>query len=85
MLLEVVARRLGDYCEVRGVLPEEESGFRPGCATTDMMFLVLRRRNWNGRQGDHLFSVSSTFRRRTTLLIALFCGRSLLALVFTHI
>ena len=42
VLLKVVARRLGAYCEVKGLLPEEQCGFRPNRSTTDMMFVVLR-------------------------------------------
>ena len=42
MLLKIVARRLSDYCERVGILPEEQSGFRPNCSTTDMMFVIRR-------------------------------------------
>ena len=30
------------YCEAKGLLPEEQCGFRPDRSTTDMMFLVRR-------------------------------------------
>ena len=36
------ARRLSAYCEVKGLLPEEQCGFRPDRSTTDMMFVVRR-------------------------------------------
>ena len=38
--LKVVARRLSAYCEAKGLLPEEQCGFRPDRSTIDMMFLV---------------------------------------------
>ena len=42
VLLEVVARRLGAYCEAKGLLPEEQCRFRPDRSTTDMMFEIRR-------------------------------------------
>ena len=42
VLLKLVATRLGDYCEREGILPEEQSGFRPNRSTVDMMFVVRR-------------------------------------------
>ena len=42
VLLKVVARRLSAYCEAKGLLPEEQCGFRPDRSTTDMMFVVCR-------------------------------------------
>ena len=42
ILLKIIARRLSEYCERVGILPEEQSGFRPNRSTTDMM-LVIRR------------------------------------------
>ena len=42
VLLKIVANRLGDFCEEAGILPEEQSGFRPQRSTTDMMFVVRR-------------------------------------------
>ena len=41
-LVKIISRRLSDYCERVGILPEEQRGFRPNCSTTDMM-LVIRR------------------------------------------
>ena len=41
-LLKVVARRLSAYCEAKGMLPEDQCGFRPDRSTTDMMFVVRR-------------------------------------------
>ena len=49
VLLKVVARRLGDCCETKGLLPEEQCGFRPDRLTTDMMF-VFRRLQEIGRK-----------------------------------
>ena len=42
VLLKVVTRRLSAYCEAKGLLPEEQCGFRPNRSTTDMMFVVRR-------------------------------------------
>ena len=42
VLLKVVARRLSAYCEAKGLLPEEQCGFRPHRSTMDMMFVVRR-------------------------------------------
>ena len=41
-LLEIIARCLSEYCERVGILPEEQSGFRPKGSTTDMMFVIRR-------------------------------------------
>ena len=40
VLLKIIARRLSDYCERLGTLPEEQCGFRPNRSTTDMMFVI---------------------------------------------
>ena len=42
ILLKIIARRLGEYCERVGILPEEQSGFRPNRFTTNMMFVIRR-------------------------------------------
>ena len=42
ILLKIIARRLSDYCDRLGILPEEQSGFRPNRSTTDMMFVIRR-------------------------------------------
>ena len=42
ILPKIIARRLSEYCERVGILPEEQSGFRPNCSTTDMMFMIRR-------------------------------------------
>ena len=42
ILLKTIARRLSDYSERLGVLPEEQSCFRPNRSTTDMMFVIRR-------------------------------------------
>ena len=40
ILLKIIARRLSEYCERVGILPEGQSGFRPNCSTIDMMFVI---------------------------------------------
>ena len=42
ILLKIIARRFSEYCERVGMLPEEQSGFRPNSSTTDMMFVARR-------------------------------------------
>ena len=42
VLLKMVARRLSDYCEAKGLLPEDQCGFRPDRSNTDLMFVVHR-------------------------------------------
>ena len=42
ILLKIIARRLSEYCERVGILPEEQSGYRPNRSTTDMMFVIRR-------------------------------------------
>ena len=42
ILLKIIARHLREYCERVGILPEEQSGFRPNRSTTNMMFVVCR-------------------------------------------
>ena len=42
ILLKIIARRLSEYCERVGILPEEYSGFRPNRSTTGMMFVIRR-------------------------------------------
>ena len=42
ILLKIIARHLSEYCERVGILPEEQSGFRPKRSTTDMIFVICR-------------------------------------------
>ena len=42
ILLKIIARRLSAYCERVGILPEEQSGFRPNRSTTDIIFVIRR-------------------------------------------
>ena len=53
--LKVVARRLSAYCEAKGLLPEEQCGFRPNRSTTDMMFVVRRLQEIGRKAGVSLF------------------------------
>ena len=55
VLLKVVARRLSAYCEAKGLLPEEQCGFRPNRSTTDMMFVVRRLQEIWRKAGVSLF------------------------------
>ena len=54
VLLKVVARRLSAYCEAKGLLPEEQCGFRPNRSTTDMMFVVRRLQKIGRKAGVSL-------------------------------
>ena len=51
----MVARRLSAYCEAKGLLPEEQGGFRPNRSTTDMMFVVRRLQEIGRKAGVPLF------------------------------
>ena len=42
ILVKIIAGRLNEYGERVRILPEEQSGFRPSCSTTDMMFVIRR-------------------------------------------
>ena len=42
IVLKIIARCLSEYCERVGILPEEQSVFRPNRSTTDMMFVIRR-------------------------------------------
>ena len=55
VLLKVVARRLSAYCEAKGLLPEEQCGFRPNRSTTDMMFVVRRLQEIGRKAGVPFF------------------------------
>ena len=57
VLLKVFARRLGAYCEVKILLPEEQCGFRPDRSTTDKMFVVSRLQEIGRKVGVSLFHV----------------------------
>ena len=54
VLLKVVARRLSAYCEAKGLLPEEQCGFRPDRSTTDMMFVIRRLQEVGRKAGVSL-------------------------------
>ena len=55
VLLKVIARRLSEYCERKGLLPEEQSGFCPSQSTIDMMFVVRRLQELGQKAGVPLF------------------------------
>ena len=56
VLLKGVARRLNAYCETKGLLPEEQCGFRPDRSTTDMIFVVPRLQEVGRKAGVSLFT-----------------------------
>ena len=55
VLLKVVARRLSNYGEAKGLPPEKQCGFRSCCSTTDMMFVVRRLQETRRKIGVSLF------------------------------
>ena len=55
VLVKVVARRLIAYCEAKGLLPEEQCGFRPNRSAADMMFVVRRLQKIGRKAGVSLF------------------------------
>ena len=54
VLLKMVARRLSAYYEAKGLLPEEQGGFRPDRSTTGMMFVVCRLQKVERKTGVSL-------------------------------
>ena len=55
VLVKVVTRRLGAYCEAEGLLPKEQCGFRSDRSITDMMFVVRRLQEVGRKAGVSLF------------------------------
>ena len=62
ILLKIIARRLSEYCERVGILPEEQSGFRPNRFTIDMMFVIrwLLELAWKKRIPLYVCSIDLT-------------------------
>ena len=62
ILLKIIARRLSEYCERVGILPEEQSGFGPNRSTTDMMFVIRRLQElaWEKQTPLHVCFVDLT-------------------------
>ena len=56
VLLEIVATRLSHYCEREGILPEEQSGFRPHRSTLDMLFVIQRLHEPARKRGTAVFT-----------------------------
>ena len=42
MLLKIITCRVSECCERVGILPEEQSGFRPNRSSIDMMIVIRR-------------------------------------------
>ena len=55
VVLKVVARRLSAHCETKGLLPEEQCGFRLEYSTPDIIFGVCRLQEIGRRAGVPLF------------------------------
>ena len=55
VLLKDVARRLGPYCETKGLLPDEQYGFRPDRSTIDIMFSLRRLQEIRRKAGASFF------------------------------
>ena len=55
VLIKVVGRRLGAYCEAKGLLLEGQCGFRRNRSTTDTMLLVRRLQEVGRKAGMSLF------------------------------
>ena len=69
ILLKIIARRLSEYCERVGILPEEQSGFRPNRSTTDMVFVIRRLQELVRKKRIRCTYALSTLPKRTNPLI----------------
>ena len=75
ILLKIIARHLSDYCERVGILPEEQSGFRPNRSTIDMMFVIRRLQELVRKKRIPLYVCFIDLTKRMTPSIELSCGR----------
>ena len=76
VLLKVVARRLSAYCEAKGLLPEEQCGFRPDRSTTGMMFVVCRLQEIGRKAGvSHFMCFIDLPKAHDTVDRTFLCGR----------
>ena len=56
VLFKIVATPLSHYCEWEGILPEEQSGFRPHRSTLDMPFVIQRLHELARKKGTTVFA-----------------------------
>ena len=68
ILLKIIARRLSEYCKRVGILPGEQSGFRPNRSTTDMVFVIRRLQELARKKKKHCMYALSALPKRTTPL-----------------
>ena len=76
ILLKIIARRLSEYCERAGILPEEQSGFRPNRSTTDMMFVIRRLQELERKKRIPLYVCLPALPKRSTPFIEPSSGQS---------
>ena len=65
VLLKIIARRLSEYWERMGVLPWGQSGCRPNCSITDMMFVIHGLRELARKNNFLCMYTLSTLPKRT--------------------
>ena len=68
VLLKIIARHVSEYYERVGILPEEQSGFRPNRSTIDIMFVIHRLQELGGRNKFRRMYALSTLPKRMTPL-----------------
>lgn len=68
------ATRLSNHCEREGILPEEQSGFRPAHSTYEMMVVVQRRHELARKKGARSTRTSSISPRHKTPSTESCCG-----------
>ena len=71
----MVARRLSAYCEAKGLLPEEQCGFRPNRSTTDMMFVVRRLQEIGRKARVSLFMCFIDLQKAYDTVDRTLCGK----------
>ena len=76
ILLKIIARHPSEYCGRVGILPEEQSGFRPNRSTTDRMFVIRRLQELARKKRIPLCIYAlSTSPKRTRPLIEPYSGQ----------
>ena len=75
VLLKVIAMRFGEYCERKGLQPDDPSGFRLLRPTIDTMFSVRRLQEIGHKAGVPLFLCFIDIQKAYDQSIRIGCGK----------